>query len=57
MNHKKIGKMSERISKSKPFIDEYNWKEINHHQSGKDDSKIFDKNNPNNRVCFEQEVP
>ena len=57
MNHKKIGKMSEIISKSRPFIDEYNWKEINHHQSGKDDSKIFDKNNPNNCVCFEQEVP
>ena len=28
LNHKEIGKDPQRISKSKPFIDQYNWKEI-----------------------------
>ena len=28
LNHKKIGRDPQRISKIKPFIDQYNWKEI-----------------------------
>ena len=34
-----------RKSKIKPFINKYNWKEINY-PSGKDDWKKFEKNNP-----------
>ena len=39
---KKIGKHPERISKTKPFINKYNWKGLNY-PSGKDDWKILRK--------------
>ena len=29
LNYQKIGKDAQRISQIKPFIDQYNWKEIN----------------------------
>ena len=29
LNYQNIKNSSERISKTKPFIDQYNWKEIN----------------------------
>ena len=31
LNHEEIGKHSQRISKIKPFINKYNWKEKNSH--------------------------
>ena len=31
LNYEKIKKDPQRISKIKPFIDQYNWKEIFHH--------------------------
>ena len=31
LNHEQIKDHPERISKNKPFIDQYNWKEIFHH--------------------------
>ena len=45
INHEKIEKNSQRISKIQPFIKNYNWKGINN-PSGKDDSKNIEKNNP-----------
>ena len=36
LNHEEIKKESQRIRKSQPFINEYNWKEMNY-LSGKDD--------------------
>ena len=44
LNHEKIGKNSQKISKTKPFINNYNRKWINY-PSGKDDWKKFEKNN------------
>ena len=42
LNHKKIGKDPQRISKIKPFIDQYNWKEISF-SSQKKNKKTLDK--------------
>ena len=39
------GKISQRISKIKSFINRYDWKRINY-SSRKDDWKKFKKNNP-----------
>ena len=44
LNHKVIGKNSQIISKTKPFINKYNCKRINY-SPGKDKSKKFEKNN------------
>ena len=44
LNHKKIGKHPDRISKTKRFINKYNWEGINY-PSKKDDWKMFEKNN------------
>ena len=44
MNHKNIVKDLQRISKIKPFIDQYNWKEIRF-PSHKKDWKKFETNN------------
>ena len=44
LNHKQIKKDPQRITKIKPFIDQYNWKEINF-PSNKKDWNEFEKNN------------
>ena len=44
MNYKQIGHHPERISKVRPFIDKYDWNEINFPSQGKDWKK-FDSNN------------
>ena len=44
LNHKEIKKDPLRITKTKPFIDEFNWEGINY-QSEKDDWKKSEKNN------------
>ena len=44
LNHKEIGKHSERITKIKYFINRYNWRGINC-PSEKDNLKKFEKNN------------
>ena len=44
LNCDKINKDPQRISKIKPFIDEYNWKDIDFPSAGKD-WKIFELNN------------
>ena len=44
LNHEKIAEHSQRISKIKPFINKYNWKERNF-LSEKDDWKKIEKNN------------
>ena len=44
LNYQKIEKNSERISKVKPFIDQYNWKGIDFPSHSKD-WKIFESNN------------
>ena len=44
LNHEEIAKHSQRISKIKPFINKYNWKEKNF-PSEKDDWKKIEKNN------------
>ena len=36
LNHEQIKNNPERISKTKPFIDQYNWKEIDFSSTGKD---------------------
>ena len=46
LNHKKIGKVPQRISKIKPFIDGYNWKDIKFPSNLKDWKK-FEQNNNN----------
>ena len=46
LNHEETGKNSQKISKFKPFIKKYNWKETIY-PSGKDNWKSFKKNNPN----------
>ena len=44
LNHEKIKRDRQRISKIKPFIDQYNWNEINFPPTGKDWKK-FELNN------------
>ena len=44
LNHEKIGKNPQRISKIKPFINQYNCKDINF-PAGIDDWKKFERNN------------
>ena len=44
LNHEKIKDHPERISKIKPFIDQYNWNEIDFPSTGKDWKK-FESNN------------
>ena len=44
LNHQNIGKNPQRISKNKPFIDQYNWKEIDF-PSEKKDWKKLEQNN------------
>ena len=44
LNHEEIAEHSQRISKIKPFINKYNWKERNF-LSEKDDWKKIEKNN------------
>ena len=44
LNHEEIKKESQRIRKIQPFINEYNWKEMNY-LSGKDDWEKVEKNN------------
>ena len=44
LNHEKIGKNPQRISKIKPFINQYNCKDINF-PAGVDDWKKFERNN------------
>ena len=44
LNHKQIKSHSERISKIRPFIDQYNWKEIDFPSQSKDWKK-FEENN------------
>ena len=46
--HKEIAKDTKRTSKAKPFINNQNWRGTDY-PSGKDDWKMFDKNNP---ICF-----
>ena len=53
LNHEQIKSHPEKISNSKPFIDQYNWKEINS-PSHKKDCKKFESNNESialNIVC------
>ena len=45
LNHKKIGKVPQRISNIKPFIDEYNWKDIKFPSTLKDWKKSEQINN------------
>ena len=44
LNYNEIKKDPQRITKVKPFINKYNWEEINY-PSEKDDWKKFEKNN------------
>ena len=44
LNYEQIKDHSERISKIKPFIDKYDWKEIDFSSQGKD-WKTFESNN------------
>ena len=44
LNHEQIKKDQQRITKIKPFIDQYNWKEIDFQSHGKDWNE-FEKNN------------
>ena len=44
LNHEKIKKVLQRITKIKPFVNKYDWKEVDF-SSEKDHWKIFDKNN------------
>ena len=44
LNQEEIKKDPQRITKTKTFINKYNW-ERTHFPSEKDDSKIFEKNN------------
>ena len=46
LNHEKIKKDLQRITKIKPLINKYNWQGINF-ISKQDDSKKFEKNNGN----------
>ena len=44
LNHKRISNHPEKISKIKPFIDKYNWKDIEFPSHSKDSEK-FEQNN------------
>ena len=44
LNYNKINKNPQRVSKIKPFIDQYNWKDVNFPSTGKDWKK-FELNN------------
>ena len=44
LNHEQIKKDPQRITKIKPFIDQYNWKEIDFQPHGKDWNE-FEENN------------
>ena len=44
LNHQNIGKNSQRISKIKPFTDQYNWNEIDFPSEKKDWKKFEQKN-------------
>ena len=44
LNHEQIREHPEKISKIKPFIDKYDWKEIDFPSTGKDWKK-FESNN------------
>ena len=44
LNHEKIQKDPQRITKIKPFIDQYNWKEIDFPSDEKDQHE-FENNN------------
>ena len=44
LNHEKIGKNPQRITKIRPFIDTYNWKDIKF-RSHSNDWKKFEQNN------------
>ena len=44
LNYRNIGHHSERISKLKPFIDNYNWKEIEFPSHSKDWRKLEQNN-------------
>ena len=46
LNHREIGKDPQRISKIKPYIDKYNWKDIDFPVGIKDFEK-FERNNTN----------
>ena len=46
LNHREIGKDPQRISKIKPYIDKYNWKDIDFPAGIKDFEK-FERNNTN----------
>ena len=54
LNHEKIGKNPERISKIKPFLDKHNWERINYPYE-KDDWKKIEKNGLTYFVCSKQE--
>ena len=43
-NHQNIGKNPQRISKIKPFIDQYNWNEIDFPSHSKNWKKLEQKN-------------
>ena len=45
-NHDKINKQPQRISKIKPFIDQYNWKDIDFPPTSKDWKKFEQNNEP-----------
>ena len=45
LNHQKILNHSERISNLKPFIDNYNWNDLEF-PAGHKDYSVFEKNNP-----------
>ena len=46
LNHREIGKDPQRISKIKPYIDKYNWEDIDFPAVIKDLEK-FERNNTN----------
>ena len=53
LNHEQIREHPEKISKIKPFIDKYDWKEIDFPSTGKDWKK-FESNNKSialNTLC------
>ena len=51
LNHEQTKKHSEKITKVKPFLDNYNWEGINY-PSKKDDWKKFEKNDQRLLLMF-----
>ena len=45
LNHQNIGKKPQRISKIKPFMDQFNWNEIDFPSHSKAWKKVEQKNN------------